>query len=348
MQCPKCNKTYDDDFKFCPYCGEETPELKYCYECLYKSREFIFCPECGTTLLPKEETIKTILNIIDGPFLVHITGDPTAETLVHVEQCVEQAKNYKKLINLDPKAEYVYNYLVYLNKIYEVDPFTLINGEEFNPKKLIQNKEEILDIINKTLETYPRNGDYLFLKGRYLEIVGECEEAITYYENARHSIMENYFEELSRDYIKLLEKLGKYGGLLKLYDNLIVDSRTSTDTRRQYISNKEDLLEEFKRYDELFEFYNFIIEMDEYLYEQRNVLIRKGHLLERFKRYDEALELYLKFDLFYDAIDLLVKLEKYDTALKLSHSERFHYKEIRILKKLEIWSICLEILQYLA
>ncbi len=29
MKCPKCNKTYDDNFKICPYCGEETYDTTY-------------------------------------------------------------------------------------------------------------------------------------------------------------------------------------------------------------------------------------------------------------------------------------------------------------------------------
>ena len=56
MECPKCNKTYDDDFKFCPYCGEEKPKPKICPNCeLEPSVEFSFCPECGTELISKSQ-----------------------------------------------------------------------------------------------------------------------------------------------------------------------------------------------------------------------------------------------------------------------------------------------------
>ena len=56
MNCPNCNKIYDDDFKFCPYCGEEKPEPKICPNCeLELSTKFHFCPECGTKLAEKED-----------------------------------------------------------------------------------------------------------------------------------------------------------------------------------------------------------------------------------------------------------------------------------------------------
>lgn len=54
MECPNCNKTYDDDFKFCPYCGEKKPEPKICPNCELRPKlEFNFCPECGTELIKK-------------------------------------------------------------------------------------------------------------------------------------------------------------------------------------------------------------------------------------------------------------------------------------------------------
>ena len=56
MECRRCNRTYDDDFKFCPYCGEEKPEPKICPICGFEPTvEFIFCPECGASLISKFE-----------------------------------------------------------------------------------------------------------------------------------------------------------------------------------------------------------------------------------------------------------------------------------------------------
>ena len=56
MKCMKCKEIYNDDFKFCPYCGEEKPKPKICPNCeLEPNVEFSFCPECGTEL---EEKLK--------------------------------------------------------------------------------------------------------------------------------------------------------------------------------------------------------------------------------------------------------------------------------------------------
>ena len=54
MKCMKCKEIYNDDFKFCPYCGEEKPKPKICPNCeLEPNVEFSFCPECGTELVNK-------------------------------------------------------------------------------------------------------------------------------------------------------------------------------------------------------------------------------------------------------------------------------------------------------
>ena len=56
MKCIKCKETYDDDFKFCPYCGEKKPAPKICPNCKLEPKiEFNFCPKCGTELIEKEK-----------------------------------------------------------------------------------------------------------------------------------------------------------------------------------------------------------------------------------------------------------------------------------------------------
>ena len=54
MKCIKCKENYDDDFKFCPYCGEKKPIPKICPKCeLEPNSGYSFCPECGTKLVFK-------------------------------------------------------------------------------------------------------------------------------------------------------------------------------------------------------------------------------------------------------------------------------------------------------
>ena len=61
VECPNCNRNYGDDFKFCPYCGEEKPKPKICPKCeLEPNSQFSFCPECGTELIEITEYVKII------------------------------------------------------------------------------------------------------------------------------------------------------------------------------------------------------------------------------------------------------------------------------------------------
>lgn len=53
MICPNCNKTYDENFNFCPYCGEVKPEQLICPHCGFKSNEFSYCPNCGKKLVSR-------------------------------------------------------------------------------------------------------------------------------------------------------------------------------------------------------------------------------------------------------------------------------------------------------
>ena len=84
MECPNCNKTYDDEFKFCPYCGEKKPEPKICPNCkLEPSIEFSFCPECGTELISKSQW-EEFLNNAKWPYW--LDWEQLTNELKHKEQ----------------------------------------------------------------------------------------------------------------------------------------------------------------------------------------------------------------------------------------------------------------------
>lgn len=66
--CPNCNRTFDDDFEFCPYCGCKKPQAKVCPRCGLKTYdEFSFCPKCGSELMTGErysEAIEIIQSLV--------------------------------------------------------------------------------------------------------------------------------------------------------------------------------------------------------------------------------------------------------------------------------------------
>lgn len=69
VHCPNCKRFFDDNFKFCPYCGKESLKPKICKECGFKSYEFNFCPNCGNKLTSlkekEEETHKTTFKYLN-------------------------------------------------------------------------------------------------------------------------------------------------------------------------------------------------------------------------------------------------------------------------------------------
>ncbi len=52
VNCPSCNRFYNDDFAYCPFCGTKKPEGKICPKCKFKSIEYSYCPHCGKKLIP--------------------------------------------------------------------------------------------------------------------------------------------------------------------------------------------------------------------------------------------------------------------------------------------------------
>ncbi|WP_405322859.1 zinc ribbon domain-containing protein [Methanobrevibacter sp.] len=64
--CPNCNRSFDDDFEFCPYCGCKKPQAKVCPRCALETYEvFSFCPKCGAELMAGERYSEAI-GIIQG------------------------------------------------------------------------------------------------------------------------------------------------------------------------------------------------------------------------------------------------------------------------------------------
>ena len=64
--CPNCNRSFDNDFEFCPYCGSKKPQAKVCPRCALETyEEFSFCPKCGAELMAGER-YSEVIELIQG------------------------------------------------------------------------------------------------------------------------------------------------------------------------------------------------------------------------------------------------------------------------------------------
>lgn len=144
MECPNCNKTYDDDFKFCPYCGEEKPETLTCPKCQFKSAEFKFCPHCGEELI--KDNIAT--EIPNTNLLIDYLKENFNEDSQGYFNVLEKIK-YGEIYEIYQIDDEMYN--AYLRKKYEKKTTTKQNQNEIEQnrrKKKHKIKIELYDYLN--------------------------------------------------------------------------------------------------------------------------------------------------------------------------------------------------------
>ncbi len=66
LTCPKCNKKYDDEFRFCNECGTDLIATAVCANCgLEVSAEYAFCEKCGSPLSsdPASKDVSNKVNV---------------------------------------------------------------------------------------------------------------------------------------------------------------------------------------------------------------------------------------------------------------------------------------------
>lgn len=149
MECPKCNRTYEDDFKFCPYCGEEKPKPKICPKCkLEPPIEFSFCPECGEKLVTQDELTLKLKNMVNTSSL----------TKWEKEYLMKEIK--KNEINENKLASFINN-PDWLKEIILLDWYHFVYGEQENIViELIKTGDfdelddfhDVLSIIDRIIE----------------------------------------------------------------------------------------------------------------------------------------------------------------------------------------------------
>ena len=63
MICRNCNKDYDDEYMFCPFCGTEK-EWFWCPKCSFSDPTYSFCPRCGEKLIRYEDYEEKLIEIV--------------------------------------------------------------------------------------------------------------------------------------------------------------------------------------------------------------------------------------------------------------------------------------------
>lgn len=216
IKCSKCNKTFDNDFDFCPYCGEKSPKQKICPECGFKSNEFNFCPKCGINLLTEieiqkiqvkeyyKEAIKLEANEEYEEALKYynkaIELDPTntenKEKLKELKKLHHQKeKQYREALNLEKQSWY-HEALDYCKKVLELDPNNTKNKETLEElKEKLQAEEYYLEAIE------------LEQKGKYSEARSYCRKAIT--KDPKNTKYKEKLEELQEKNAEKIKRLNE-------------------------------------------------------------------------------------------------------------------------------------------
>ena len=195
MECPNCNKTYDDEFRFCPYCGEKKPEGKICPGCKYESYEFDFCPKCGRQLIEKHvyDEINILFEKINDLHLFYEKINDK-ESLKKYEEILEYAE---KAIELAPSYEVPW--------VYKGDCL-----EELG------RYEEAIECYDKVIELIP-SGTYSVYnhlswldKGKCFEKLERYDEAIECYDKVIADEDYSTMDIACSDKAECLRKLGRY------------------------------------------------------------------------------------------------------------------------------------------
>lgn len=145
MECPNCNKTFDDDFDLCPYCGMMSPILKACPECLYETlEEDIFCPKCSAKLMNKIQLIKDLK---------------------------EKISDYKMLGEYEKVLECY-------DKTIELEPTNMLSWKaKANYLSGHARHDEALECWDKAIELNPTNSQYWVGKAGCLKKLARHEES---------------------------------------------------------------------------------------------------------------------------------------------------------------------------
>lgn len=139
MECPNCNKTYDDNFKFCPYCGEETYDpayyqqkivdslkiMKNHFDCVRRGESFNYL-ENEDTLNQVRSAIHTLSDFVEFPYFKRRTLLDYTEGLPQPKKMFDAMNS--AMGNLLKSSEFSDPSDTFLNML-EGELVTLVDGE---------------------------------------------------------------------------------------------------------------------------------------------------------------------------------------------------------------------------
>ncbi|MBR5504019.1 MAG: hypothetical protein IKV87_06225 [Methanobrevibacter sp.] len=183
MNCSNCNKTFDDNLEFCPYCGAENDKIMYCPKCETTYFNEDRC-KCGRKLLTRENYAKKLKNNLIYFFEPHFSI--VNENGERVNEIFYTAFGFddevlEKLIKLDKTTGKYWIFALYLHllgkdnkdenlsndnssNIFEKELSYLNNAKESNPKSIYywygkielllrcESYEKVLDILDTKID----------------------------------------------------------------------------------------------------------------------------------------------------------------------------------------------------
>ena len=165
MKCPNCEKTYSDEFYFCPYCGHEKNEDKFCPKCnMTYGKNSEYCITCGTKLLNKNSKQRQTINLskpkTKSELLKYLDGcNITNSIRISLKNEIRQNKitDMKTLVNRINEEKISFNKKYPTQKDLSKNPrYYGKNKQKQNPPQYFKERKQNQNKINKNSRVQPQ------------------------------------------------------------------------------------------------------------------------------------------------------------------------------------------------
>jgi len=282
MKCSNCNKIFDDELEFCPYCGIENNNIRFCRKCETKHLNIDRCPKCGTKLPITEKYINKLKSELVYCYEGHILYTENTSSIAsesYYVSCSFDEDIFEELLKFDFNTGRFWFFGIYVSLLNKDSNNSFSSSDSFSK---IYEKE--LYYLSKIAEINPQADFYWYAKVEILLRSESYEEVIniidTKLDNPNYILLNNLFKGFKpeENWMKFKPK----------WETIILNELDSSNhfhtlkfKTKDFI--KAECLEKLGRYDEAL-----------ILYEKNKIFTRKGLLLEKLGKDKEALENYIK------------------------------------------------------